>query len=143
MKTGWKIVVVIAMLAAMIGCSARKHAPLVAVVEKIQVAGNHQGEAIDLTYTQSVKMTAVLNYLRWLRPQYKADCDPEMIPGDEYTITVTLSDGTQEVYRQKTNGYLRKDAGRWENIDPEKGKMLYEIISQMTGDEENMTNPAL
>ena len=67
------------MLVLMIGCSARKHTPLVAVVEEIQVTGNHQGEVIDLTYTQSVKMTAVLNYLRWLRPQYKADCDPEII----------------------------------------------------------------
>ena len=79
-------------------------------------------------------MTAVLNYLRWLRPQYKADCDPEMIPGDEYTITVTTSDGEQEIYRQKTNGYLRKNTDRWENIDPEKGVMLYEILSQMAGD---------
>ena len=79
-------------------------------------------------------MTAILNYLRWLNPRYKADCDPEIIPGDEYIITVHLSDGTQEVYHQKTNGYLRKDSGRWENIDPEKGATLYEILSQMAGD---------
>ena len=133
-KNRWKIVAVIGMLIAMIGCGARQQAPLVAVVEKIEVIGNYQGEAIERTYTQSSKMTAVLNYLRWLQPRYKADCDPEMIPGDAYTITVTLSDGTQEVYQQKTNGYLRKDAGRWENIDPAKGVMLYEIISQMAGD---------
>ncbi len=134
MKNGWKIVAAIAMLLTIIGCSARKQAPLVAVVDKIEVTGNHQDEAIHRTYTQSPKITAVLNYLRWLRPQYKADCDPEMIPGDAYTITVTLSDGTQEVYNQKTNGYLRKDTGRWENIDPAKGAMLYEIVSQIESD---------
>ena len=127
---------VMGMLLMTVGCSVRKQKPLVAVVEKVEVTGNYQGETISQTYTQSVKISAMLNYLRWLRPQYKADCDPEMIPGDEYIITVTLSDGTQEVYHQKTNGYLRKDSGRWENIDPEKGAMLYEIISQMAGDSE-------
>jgi len=116
------------------GCGCQAERPLVAVVEKIEVIGSYQGEALLRTYTESQKIAAVLNYLRWLRPQFKADCDPEMIPGDEYTITVSLSDGVQEVYRQKTNGYLRKDNGRWENIDPEKGVMLYEIISQMDSD---------
>lgn len=127
---------VMGMLLMTVGCSVRKQKPLVAVVEKVEVTGDYQGETISQTYTQSVKISAMLNYLRWLRPQYKADCDPEMIPGDEYIITVILSDGTQEVYHQKTNGYLRKDSGRWENIDPEKGAMLYEIISQMAGDSE-------
>lgn len=121
----------------MCGCGIRRQEPLVTVVEKVEVAGSHQGEVFVRTYTKSQKMMAVLNYLRWVRPQYKADCDPEMIPGDEYTITLTLSDGEQEIYRQKTNGYMRKDTGRWENIDPEKGVMLYEIVSQMAGDEEN------
>lgn len=116
------------------GCGCQKTQTLITVVEKVEVVGSYQGETLLRTYTKSQKVTAMLNYLRWLRPQYKADCDPEVIPGDEYTITVTLSDGEQEVYRQKTNGYLQKDDGRWENIDPEKGVMLYEIISQMEDD---------
>lgn len=116
------------------GCGCRAEMPLATVVEKIEVVGSYQGEALTRVYTKSNKMTAVLNYLRWLQPQYKADCDPEMIPGDEYTITVTLSDGAQEIYKQKTNGYLQKDAGLWKNIDPAKGVMLYEILSQMEGD---------
>jgi hypothetical protein len=105
-----------------------------AYVEKVEVVSHHGEETLLRTYTKSSKMTAVLNYLRWLRPVYGADCDPEQIPGDDYTITVTLSDGKQEVYQQKTNGYLRENGQRWKNIDPEKGMMLYEIISQMEGD---------
>ena len=116
------------------GCGCQKDMTLATVVEKVEVDANYRGETLHRIYTKGDKMTAVLNYLRWLRPQYKADCDPEIIPGDEYTITITLSDGQQEIYRQKTNGYLRKNDGRWENIDPEKGVMLYEIISQMEGD---------
>ena len=117
------------------GCGCQKEEPLAVVVEKVEVTSYHGAETLERTYTKSAKMTAILNYLRWLRPQFGADCDPEQIPGDEYTITVTLSDGEQEVYEQKTNGYLRKGDGRWENIDPEKGVMLYEIISKMGSDE--------
>ena len=134
MKNSWKIGIVMVMLMAICGCGARAEAPLATVVEKVEVIGNHQGERFACIYTQSEKMTAILNYLRWLRPKYKADCDPETLPGDAYTITLTLSDGTQEIYRQKTNGYLQKDSGRWENIDPSKGVMLYEIVSQMAAD---------
>ena len=134
MKKGWKIVAAALAILVMFGCSMKKREPLVTVVERIEVVGNYQGEALQRVYTQSHKMSAVLNYLRWLRPQHKADCDPEMIPGDEYIITLHLSDGTIETYYQKTNGYLRKDSGRWENIDPSKGETLYEILSQMAGD---------
>ena len=118
------------------GCGQDKNAPLITVVEKVEVVSHHGEEVISRIYTKSNKMTAVLNYLRWLQPAHKADCDPEQIPGDDYMITVTLSDGEREIYRQKTNGYLQKNNGRWENIDPEKGIMLYEIISQMEGDGE-------
>ena len=118
------------------GCGRDKNAPLIAVVEKVEIVSHHGEETLSRTYTKSNKMTAVLNYLRWLQPAHKADCDPEQIPGDDYMITVTLSDGEREIYRQKTNGYLQKNNERWENIDPEKGIMLYEIISQMEGDGE-------
>ena len=134
LKQAEKWLLIFLFLFVIAGCGCQKTKPLITVVEKVEVIGNYQGEALQRTYTKSDKITAVLNYLRWLRPQYKADCDPEIIPGDEYTITVTLSDGEQEIYRQKTNGYLQKDGGRWEDIDPEKGIVLYEIISQMASD---------
>ena len=130
-----KVGCVLLLLIVLSCCGCQKKQPLAVVVERIVVMGRHGDETMERIYTNSAKKKAILNYLRWLRPQFGADCDPEQIPGDEYTITVTLSDGEQEVYEQKTNGYLRKDEGRWENIDPEKGIMLYEIISQMDGDE--------
>ncbi|MBE6983015.1 MAG: hypothetical protein E7435_01845 [Ruminococcaceae bacterium] len=136
MKRAGKLCAMLCLLAVLSGCGCQKSGPLVTVVEKVEVVSHHGGEILNRTYTKSGKMTAVLNYLRWLRPAHRADCDPEQIPGDDYTITVTLSDGQQEIYRQKTNGYLQKNDGRWENIDPEKGIMLYEIISQMESDGE-------
>ena len=136
MKRVKKVGCVLLLLTMLSGCGCQKQEPLAVVVEKVEVTSHHGDETLERTYTKSAKMSAILNYLRWLRPQFGADCDPEQIPGDAYTITVTLSDGEQEVYQQKTNGYLRKDDGRWENIDPEKGIMLYEIISQMEGDGE-------
>lgn len=134
MKRIGKMGLVACLVLMLSGCGCEKSEPLVRVVEKVEVVSHHGEETITRTYTQSRKMTAVLNYLRWLRPAHGADCNPEQLPGDDYTITVTLSDGEQEVYQQKTNGYLRKNQERWKNIDPEKGIMLYEIISQMEGD---------
>ncbi len=134
MKCGGKLGAVLCAALVLSGCSCRKEEPLVRVVEKVEVVSHHGEETVIRTYTQSKKMTAILNYLRWLRPVKGADCDPEQLPGDDYTITVTLSDGAQEIYRQRTNGYLRKNKERWKNIDPEKGVMLYEILSQMDGD---------
>ncbi len=134
MKRVGKIGLMLCLVAVLYGCSCEKNQSLITVVEKVEVVSHHGEETLTRTYTESRKMTAVLNYLRWLRPAHGADCDPEQIPGDDYTITVTMSDGEQEIYQQKTNGYLRKNQERWENIDPEKGIMLYEIISQMEGD---------
>ncbi len=134
MKRLKEIGCVLLLLTMLSGCGCQREQPLAVVVEKVEVTSHHGDETLERTYTKSAKMSAILNYLRWLRPRFGADCDPEQIPGDEYTITVTLSDGEQEVYEQKTNGYLRKDEGRWENIDPEKGVMLYEIISKMGSD---------
>ena len=134
MKRVKKVGCALLLLTMLSGCGCQKHEPLAVVVERVEVTSQHGAETLERTYTKSVKMKAILNYLRWLRPQFGADCDPEQIPGDEYIITVTLSDGEQEIYQQKTNGYLRKNEGRWENIDPEKGIMLYEIISQMGSD---------
>lgn len=133
-KHAGKFGLVLCLVAVLSGCGCEKREPLITVVEKVEVVSHHGEETITRTYTESRKMTAVLNYLRWLRPAHRADCTPEQIPGDDYTITVTLSDGEQEVYQQKTNGYLRKNEEKWKNIDPEKGMMLYEIISQMEGD---------
>ena len=136
LKSVGKISLILCLMAVLSGCSCGNNTPLITVVEKVEVISHHGGETLTRTYTKSGKMTAVLNYLRWLRPAHRADCDPEQIPGDDYTITVTLSDGQQEIYQQKTNGYLRKNGERWESIDPEKGIMLYEIISQMESDGE-------
>jgi hypothetical protein len=133
-KRAKKVSCALLLLTMLSGCGCQKQEPLAVVVERVEVTSQHGAETLERTYTKSVKMKAILNYLRWLRPQFGADCDPEQIPGDEYIITVTLSDGEQEIYQQKTNGYLRKNEGRWENIDPEKGIMLYEIISQMGSD---------
>ena len=137
MKRLKKVGCILLLLAMLTGCGCQREQPLAVVVEKVEVTSHRGNETLERTYTKSAKMTAILNYLRWLRPRSGADCDPEQIPGDAYTITVTLSDGEQEIYEQKTNGYLRKDEGRWENIDPEKGVMLYEIISKMGSDEMN------
>lgn len=136
MRGFFRWVGVLLLLLTLSGCGERReNTPLAVVVEKIEVVSVHEGERLTRTYTKNGKMKTILQYLRWVNPKFKADCDPERIPGDDYRITLTLSDGETEVYHQKTNGYMQKGDGRWENIDPEKGVMLYEILSQMAGDE--------
>ena len=130
-KTG-KILALLLTAAALAGCGRRQL--LAVVVERVDVVCAYGGETVLRTYSQSRKMTALLSYLQWLAPKHKADCDPAALPGDVYQITLYMSDGRETVYRQKTNGYLQKNSGPWESIDPEKGALLHTLLEEMESD---------
>ena len=82
MKRAKKVSCALLLLTMLSGCGCQKQEPLAVVVERVEVTSQHGAETLERTYTKSVKMKAILNYLRWLRPQFGADCDPEQIPGD-------------------------------------------------------------
>ena len=132
MKKAGMILALLQVVAMLAGCGKRQ--ALAVVVERVDVVCVYGEETLLRTYSQSRKMTALLSYIQWLAPKHKADCDPAALPGDVYQLTLFLSDGGKTVYRQKTNGYLQKNNGPWENIDPKKGAVLHTLLEEMESD---------
>ncbi len=131
-KIAGRILALLLTAVMLTGCGRRQ--ALAVVVERVDVVCAYGETTLLRSYSQSRKMTALLSYLQWLAPKHKADCDPAALPGDVYQLTLFLSDGGKTVYRQKTNGYLQKNDGPWESIDPEKGAVLHTLLEEMESD---------
>ncbi len=85
-------------------------------------------------YTSDEKMQQVLNYLRLIDPKGIVQDDPETLPGGQYTITLLYSDGSSNIYRQKSDAYMQTDDGPWKRIDPKKAEWLGQLLEQLESD---------
>ena len=104
------------------------------LVVRVDVVGNTGSNILEKTYTHQEKIEAILNYLRLIKQRGPADSDPEQFLGESYTITLHLSDGSKQVYRQHANRFLSKDSRPWRNIDPEHAGFLYPLLQAMPSD---------
>ena len=113
------------------GCTLQPTADAPNMVVKITVAydqGYYQ-------YDTSPKIRAILNYLRWIDPYGQPGKDPETIPGGLYRITLHLSDGSQSVYLQKADQYMKIDEQPWQTIDTKKALTLGKLLAEMESDD--------
>ena len=85
-------------------------------------------------YSNNEKVRTVLNYLRLLKTYGPPETEPNSQDGSQIQITVTFSDGSQKVYDQWADQYLRSDNGPWELINPDKGQELYLLLGMMESD---------
>ena len=108
--------------------------PLCRVVTQVDISCQTEHMLIQRHYTHPEKMEYVLLYLRLLKPSGKPDVDPEQLDKAVYHITVSLSDGTKRLYRQKAHQYFSKDSRTWEKIDPEKAAGLYRLMEKIPSD---------
>ena len=116
------------------GCGAN-HAPKprCRVVTGVDITCRQEHMLIRRHYQDHEKMQSVLLYLRLLDPKGPPDTDPEKISSDVYEITVHLSDGNQQVYRQKAHRYFFRDA-HWVMIDPAQASQLYTLMRRLPSD---------
>ncbi len=129
-----KLAIILCFLLTLSGCVGKKPPQSGRVVTKIDVACTQDNAQHLLTYQQPQKIEAVLNYLRCVKYRGKPESDPETLPGMLYEITVTNSDGTNRVYRQKENAYLCRNGRTWEKIDPMQGRSLWLLLKLMPED---------
>ncbi len=104
------------------------------LVTQVSISGTVQNAPFQAVYTKPEKMETVLYYLRGLNPRGKADTDPERIMGDRFKITVSLSDGSCQIYRQQADRFLSLDSRPWQRIDPKKGALLRPLLQSMPPD---------
>lgn len=106
----------------------------VRVVTQIDVTATHEGALLEYRYTENEKMEAILHYLRQLKPDHFTPIAADTFRTDAYEIRLTLSDGSNTVYRQIYNEYLQKDQGPWRSIDQTRGGTLLHLLSNMSSD---------
>ena len=85
-------------------------------------------------YTSDDKIQNILSYLRLIEPKGTAQTNPETLPGGLYTITLLYADGSQQIYYQKNNSYLRENNGKWKMINEKKAEWLGQLIEQTESD---------
>jgi hypothetical protein len=118
----------------LLGCSAKRKAPVFRVVTGVEITCQHKDVQIRRAYTDMEKMEYVLLYLRLLKPMGRPQLDPDAADGDIYEITLRLSDGSQKHYRQKDHRYLAVGSAPWQEISPEQAEGLYRLMRKIPND---------
>ena len=101
------------------------------VVTQIHVTYENGALETQRQISQEAKMRPILDYLRYLDPYGRPQEDPELVSGNDCCITLHYSDGSQRIYRQRADRYMRIDDGPWTRIDQAKAmelKMLLWVI---------------
>lgn len=133
MGKAWKFSILFLCVIFLWGCQPKKpQSPR--LVTMIRVSGVHQDIPLDVIYTQPQKMETLLYYLRSLEELGQAETDPERIMGDRFQITVSYSDGTRQIYRQRADRFLSRNDRPWKNVDPQKASLLYPLLMSMPAD---------
>ena len=102
-------------------------------VTRIEVTGEHLGKPIYRDYTSPEKMSAVLGYLRCLKPQSKTVFVPEWLADSTFDIAVYTSHGKTILHRQAGN-YYAADAKNWHMVDSEQAEKLFPILESTESD---------
>lgn len=100
-----------------------------------RITADYQKGVIQLhrDYTNDEKIRTVLDYFRSLSPYGNEATVPQ--DGLYAQVTVYYSDGSQKVYEQQNDAFLRQNGGIWQNIDPEKGMELGLLLAMTESDE--------
>ena len=106
------------------------------LVTKIIITGETEDGSFRLYYDSPEKMRLVLLYIRSVGRGFQAQEDPTALEGSSICITTVSADDTQKVYRQKDDRFFQIGTGAWQELDPEKGRTLWELLRQLPSDQE-------
>ena len=104
------------------------------VVSAISAEYDSGSMQLSRRYADQEKIRMILDYLRLLSPVDVTDSYPSALSG-QANVTLHFSDGSQRVYTQTGDGFLRQDDGPWQRIDPEKDKELQLLLSFLESDD--------
>ncbi len=76
----------------------------------------------------------ILSYLRYIDPYGTPREDPEQAAGRIFDIRVVYSDGSQRLYEQRADRYMRINGGPWKMIDSQKALALSGLLAMMPSD---------
>ena len=133
-----KKITVLFLLAALLccGCSpSRVDTPQCRIVTQIHITREQGEDTVSRCYTDPESMSAILSYLRRLKP-YTLPSQAQPEAGENcYRITLDYSDGTQHNYQQQGNRLFRDSSGKWKQIDEELGKSLTLLFEELPSEQ--------
>ena len=131
------LVLCIGMLLMLCGCHSAEPTgtlPPGRVVVQIRVLYQNGHLQTYREYSSTEKMRAILHYLRWIDPYGTPEEDPEAAEGSLYKIIVRCANGTEKVYLQKADRFMRIGGGQWLKINPNNALTLSKMIGEMDSD---------
>ncbi len=136
-KSAFFICLLGAILSLLVGCSNRSDDPTEAacrVVTGISITYDNGPIHIEREYSHTEKLRAILHYLRWIDPYGTPEENPESVEGSLFRIVVRCDNGTEKIYLQKADRYMRIGDGQWLNINPNNALTLSKMIGAMESD---------
>lgn len=136
-KRLFSLVLIVIML-SMGGCDNRTTISKHNVVTQITTTRNDHGSLTRRIYTDQDKMRQILNGLRSLGQKSAPMIDPGTLLNETYCITLTNSDGSQQIYCTKPDRYFREGIGPWRQVNPERIEELTRLLLTLPSDVMNL-----
>ena len=111
-----------------------KDAATYRIVTQVNVTYRNGALETQRQFFEEANIRQILGYLRIADPYGKPREDPEQAQGRHFDITLVYSDGSQRLYQQRADRYMRIDGGPWKEIDPQRALILSGLLGMMSGD---------
>lgn len=119
------------------GCCRIFHSPddvPYRVVTEVRVTYKNGTLENHRQFFQEEHIRNIVAYLRYIDPYGTPKEDPEQSDGRIFDIRVIYSDGSQRLYEQRADRYMRINGGPWKMIDPQKALTLSGLFGMMPSD---------
>ena len=127
-----KKLIVILLLLLLTGCKAPVTQPNTPrLVTRVRI----QTEDFTREYTDTEKITAVLDYLRFLPKYSPSVLNPDWVKSRGISIELTYLTGKNRTYVQKGVFYLSQDKEPFRPIDPDSARALIRLLETYPSDD--------
>ena len=104
------------------------------VITQVRIVYRNENLQIQRDFYREENIRHIVDYLRYADPYGIPREDPELAQGRTYDITLIYSDGSERLYEQRADQYMRIDNGKWKRLDPQKALYLSGLISMIPND---------
>lgn len=126
------VLLAVCLLGICSGCFHKKAS--VKLVSEISVQWEDNGGPIHRIFDSPQKMHLILNKLRTLGQRFSSDTDPETLEASVLSITLSYSDGSQQLYQIKPDRYIRIGQEPWQQADPNRITDLRLLLLSLPSD---------
>ena len=113
------------------------------VITQVQMRYENGAMQTQKQFFAEKSIRHILDYLRYIDPYGLPREDPEQVTGRDYHIILIYSDGSEHVYHQHADRFMRIDGGPWKRIDPQRALILSGLYGMMPSEEAPAADEAI